>query len=161
MNCLSCIFFSAKSGVTTSVHFPQGDAIRGFPGDPGYPGELGPKGFPGEAGLPGEGFPGPKGFRGPPGDQGQDGSPGPPGLPGLPGEPGQLGKRHHSVLLQSKKIRVWKISTELCAAFIQHTVEKGELGGGYVGKKEMLVLTRNLKEEDTSEVPVVSCRVLK
>lgn len=125
---LSCVCFSAKSGVTTSVHFPQGDAIRGFPGDPGYPGELGPKGFPGETGLPGEGFPGPKGFRGPPGDQGQAGNPGSPGLPGLPGEPGQLGKRH--ICFTSEP---WEISTGLCAAFRQHTVEKGELGGGYVG----------------------------
>lgn len=89
-----CLFLS-EAGVTTSLPFPQGDSIRGLPGDPGYPGELGPKGFPGEAGLPGEGFPGPKGYRGSPGDHGQDGTQGPPGLPGPPGEPGQLGKRHH------------------------------------------------------------------
>lgn len=98
--CLNFVRFSAKLGVITSIHFPQGDTIRGFPGDPGYPGELGPKGFPGETGLPGEGFLGPKGYRGPPGDHGTDGSPGPPGLPGPPGEPGQLGKKDDSVLYQ-------------------------------------------------------------
>lgn len=103
----------------TSVYFPQGDAIRGFPGDPGYPGELGPKGFPGEAGLPGEGFPGPKGFRGPPGDQGQAGIPGSPGLPGLPGEPGQLGKRHHSVLHQSHGTSALSFVQHLCSTLLK------------------------------------------
>lgn len=119
---MSFVCFSAKSGVTTSIYFPQGDSIRGFPGDPGYPGELGPKGFPGEAGLPGEGFPGSKGFRGPPGDRGQDGSPGPPGLPGLPGEPGQLGKSHHPVLNH-------------CAL-----LKRQRLAGVCLGKKKLVVL---------------------
>lgn len=133
---MSFVCFSAKSGVTTSIHFPQGDGIRGFPGDPGYPGELGPKGFPGEAGPPGEGFPGPKGYRGPPGDHGQDGNPGPPGLPGLPGEPGQLGKRHHSVLHQSHGGSILNCVQHLYST----TVEKVAFGGRYVGKKGLLVL---------------------
>lgn len=97
--CEFCFFCSKGRSIFIS-HFPQGDGIRGLPGDPGYPGELGPKGFPGEIGLPGEGYPGPKGYRGLPGDRGTDGHPGPPGLPGPPGEPGQLGKNNFSVLYQ-------------------------------------------------------------
>lgn len=140
---MSSLCFSAKSGVTTSIHFPQGDAIRGFPGDPGYPGELGPKGFPGEAGLPGEGLPGPKGFRGPPGDQGQSGNPGSPGLPGLPGEPGQLGKRHHSVLHQSHRR-----SALSCVQHLSSTLLKRDtLMGGMWGKRKCWYCPEILKNE--------------